>query len=42
MLAHLVTGRYGDTAGETRAVRFAAPAKASWFSRLIALFGARR
>jgi hypothetical protein len=41
LLAHLVSGRYGNPEGENP-VRMAAPARAGWFSRLIALFSAKR
>jgi len=41
LLAHLVSGRYGDPSGEDR-VRMAAQAKPGWFSRLIAFFSAKR
>jgi hypothetical protein len=41
LLAHLVSGRYGNPAGE-EPVRMAAPAKAGWLSRLFAMFGAKR
>ena len=42
LLAHLVSGRYGNLEGGNP-VRMAAPAaRAGWFSRLIALFSAKR
>ncbi len=43
MLAHLVTGRWGDTAGETRRNTSPDAAQRGWFARLIsALFGKSR
>ena len=43
LLAHLVSGRYGSLAVEDRpAAASAAIAKAGWFSRFFAFFGARR
>ena len=41
LLAHLVSGRYGAQSEEDR-LRNVAPAKAGWFSRLIAFFSLKR
>jgi hypothetical protein len=41
LLAHLVSGRYGNPQG-LGPVRTAAPAKPGWLSRLFAMFSAKR